>query len=275
MANSHDAYREIDAINISTLKVMRDSPAKYVYRLAHPQEDRALLMVGRAGHTLTLEPEKFAAEYAVFDGPRRAGQAWAKFEMENEGKTILRADEYERCRGIADAVRSHVIAAQYLAAGEAEKVLRWKDKATGLECKARLDWLSSSVPSLADLKITASIEARIFGVRAARLGHHLQAAFYTAGARANGLGELEFKIIAVEPEPPHEVAVFHVGEDELWAGEQEVAALLQRVAECRASGQWPSRYVGEQVLRLPAWAYGESESDEDDASGLDLEWSAA
>ena len=140
-------------------------------------------------------------------------------------------------------------------------MLTWTDRETGLACKSRLDWLSSSQPAVLDLKFTADIDARRFGWTAARLGYHLQAAFYVMGAAANGLGELPFVIAAVQADPPHDVAIYQVDEDAMWAGEKECRRLLRMVAECRASGRWPGRYQGEQVLRLPAWAFGDENDD--------------
>ena len=269
-----DAYREIDAVNISTLKRMAVSPMQYVHDLAHPPDATTTMDRGNVSHILSLQPERARDLVAVFNGVRRAGKEWDRFQEENANKLIVRADEYADSETAAAAVRSHVLVSQYLDAGEAEKVLTWTDKETGLKCKSRLDWLSHSFPAILDLKFTNNIDARLFGMTAARLGYHLQAAFYTIAAAASGLGDLEFKIVAVQADPPHDVVVFHVDEDAMWAGEQECRRLLRMVAECRASGRWPGRYQGEQVLRLPSWAYGET-TDDDDATGLDLEWSQA
>lgn len=265
-------YREMDGVNISTLLEMRKSPAHYVYRLANPREDETGLMMGRANHTLVFEPEKWDAEYAIFPGATRRGKAWDEFEAANHGKTILKGDEYRRCIGVRDAVLRHPLVKQYLAKGVGEEVLTWTDKETGLKCKCRLDFRSTSVGSILDLKGTTSTEARWFSAIAGRKGYHLQGAHYQAGAKANGHGDLPFHVIAVEVDPPHDVAVYEVSEDDLYFGAQECQTLLRRVAECRASGQWPGRYVGEQLLRLPAWALPEEAQND---SGPDLDWSAA
>lgn len=269
-----DSYRDMDGINISTLKEIRKSPAHYVYRLANPREDETGLMMGRLNHSLIFEPHKVDAEYAIFQGKTRRGKAWDAFEAENlaAGKTILKENEYRSCLGVRDAVLAHPIAKQYLAEGEAEQALTWTDHPTGLLCKMRLDFRSTSHPAILDLKGTTSTDSRIFGTVAARLGYHLQAAHYVAGAKANGFGELPFVIIAVEVDEPHDVTVYALDEDVMYYAEQERQELLRKVAECRASGKWPGRYQGEQVLRLPAWALP---AEEDEPTGLDLEWSRA
>ena len=49
-------YTDIDAVNWSSLKWMRESPQMYRYRLSVPMEDTPALALGRATHTLVFEP---------------------------------------------------------------------------------------------------------------------------------------------------------------------------------------------------------------------------
>jgi hypothetical protein len=262
-----DEYLKIPAVNFSTLKAGRQSALAYAYRVEHPLEDSVRLAMGRASHTALFEPDRFLLDYALFAGPRRAGKDWDQFCAANKGKTILKADEYRECLGIRDAVRAHAVAGRLLAPpAEAEKVITWTDEPTGLPCKARLDWYRAGL--LCDLKTTQDIEGRRFGATAARMGYHVQMAFYRAGLLANGLEAPPAKIIAVSVPAPHDVAVFSLDDDVLYQGEQEAAELLRMVAAGRFSGLWPGRYPAEEVpLQLPGWAFP---SDNGDLNGLDL-----
>jgi exodeoxyribonuclease VIII len=246
-------YLKIDAVNASSLKEMRKSPLHYAYRQAHPMEDTPRLGLGRATHTAVFEPDRFAIDYAVFMGERRAGKEWASFCEQHPDQTILKRAEYETCLAMRDAVRSHPIAGPALTPpGEAEKVLTWTDEETGLPCKARLDWWRPGL--LADLKTAADIDRDRFAATAYRFGYHMQLAFYRAGLAANGLDAPAPKIIAVEAAAPHDVAVLELDDDLLYAGELEVADLLARVAAGRSSGKWPGRYSDAAVaLSLPPW----------------------
>jgi hypothetical protein len=257
-------YAALPRVNFSTLKAMRRSPKHYQHRLANPLEDTSRLAFGRAVHTAVLEPDRLPLEYAVFFGERRAGKEWAAFCEQHPDQTILKRDEYESCLAVRDAVRAHPVASALLRSGEAEQTILWTDTETGIECKARIDWLGAA--GLVDLKTTADVDARLFGATAARFSYHGQLAFYLAGLRANGI-DVPAKIIAVETEAPCDVAVFGIDEGVLYAGEVEVTTLLRRVADCRERNEWPGRYVGEEPLRLPAWCF---ESSDDDATGLDL-----
>src|SRR5919197_3774 len=232
-------YRAIDAVNWSSLREMRRSPAHYRYQLDHPREDSTTLALVRAVHAAVFEPDRLPLEFAVWKGARRAGKAWDAFRAVHGDDTILKASEYERCLAIRDAVRAHPTAARYLRAGRAERALTWTDRATGLRCKGRLDFLSDSVPALVDLKST----------------HDLS------------------RIVAVEVEPPHVVQVLALHDDDLYDGEQECARLLSQVAECTARRSWPAGPGDEQVLAFPAWARCRLE--DDDLAGVDLVAGAA
>lgn len=259
-------YLDIDAWNWSLLKEGKKSARHIAHRKAQPREDTTSLKVGRAAHTAILEPHKFEAEFAVWDGDRR-GKAFAAFAEQHPEQTILRLTEYEACLGMRNAVRAHPVASGLLARGDAEVALLWTDEETGLACKARIDWLGDDC--LVDLKTTSDVEPIRFGITAGRMGYHGQLAFYLRGLKAKGL-ELPAKIVAVESAAPHDVAVFALSEDDLWLGDCEVSRLLKLVAECKERNEWPGSCPGETPLILPAWMFKQAADEDDgfDALGL-------
>jgi hypothetical protein len=259
------AYEAIDAWNFSRIKHLRESPLRFHHRKDHHEDDSDALRLGRATHTAVFEPDRFPLEYIVWTGDRRAGKEWEAFRGAGGGRTILTESQYGRALGIRDAVRAHPLASVYLRRGEPEKTLTWTDDATGLACKARLDWLAGDLPCVVDLKTARTIEASAFGRSAARLGYHNQLAFYSAGAVANELLiEPRALIIAVEQEPPHEVAIFRLDGNALACGAEENAALLAKLKTCIDTNAWPGRYETEQDLALPHWLFGDDEEDPED-----------
>ncbi len=255
-------YAAIEAVNWSTLREAQRSPLHYKHRTETPREDTPRMAFGRAVHTAVLEPDRFALEYAVWDGPRRAGKEYDAFVAANARRTVLRVDEYEQCLAVRDAVRSHPVARRYLRHGKPEAAITWTDEATGLPCKARLDWIGAKVAF--DLKTTGDIDARVFGSLAARMLYHGQLAFYHFGLEANGLKDRAMKVVAVEAEAPHDVGVYDVPDGALYAGEELVRELLETVHRCRKTRKWPGRYTDEQTLVLPSWVFPE----DDPAYGL-------
>ena len=242
---SFSDYWSRPGTNWSRLKHMSDSPLHYHYHLTHPIEDTTRLLLGRAVHTAVLEPDAFPLAYAVYDGARRAGKDWETFSAANASKSILKASEYQLCLDVRDAVRGNPRAVELLS-GDSEVTRTWTDDSTGIACKARLDHLSDA---LVDLKTTASIEQHRFEATAARMVYHGQLAYYR-----RSIGDAPpVYMIAVEIDPPHDVAVYRVDEEALGYGDMLVAGLLRRVQECTAANEWPGRYEEEQELYLPAW----------------------
>lgn len=261
-------YADIEAVNWSSLKHMRESAMLYRYRLSVPSEETEPMRLGRAVHTLVFEPAKFNAEYVIWEGGRRAGKEWEAYKAEHVDATILREQDAEMVTELAEAIRRHPLVQPYLDGGEFERPITWTDPDTGLPCKARPDWLLRSRRALLDLKSCVCAEGRRFGAVAARLGYHCQLAHYKNGV-THGLGWAPEKtlIVAAEKDAPHDVSVFEVGPDELYFGMEEVAELLRKVKVCRQTGIWPGRYLEEQALQLPAWV---SMDDEEDPEAMGL-----
>lgn len=276
-------YRSLPGVNITSLKELKRSALHYRYRLDNPAESKPLTL-GTAAHVAVLEPERFERQFAVWSRrseagnlcPRR-GQHWETFVEENEGKTILTEDEFEHAQAIAKAVRSDPLAMRYLESGEPEVTMRWELTSESMmrdpvkvECRGRVDWLThiDGDPYLIGLKTARDCRAFVFGASAARIGYHLQWAFYHDGyAAITGLAP-KLKEIVVESAPPYDVVVYDITEDLILQGRSEYEALLRHLVDCRARDEWPGYAQGcEQILTLPTWAYDA----QDDISDLGLE----
>lgn len=270
-----EQYRAIDAINFSALKSMKKSPLQFKYDLDNGRSDSVGKALGRATHTAVLEPHKFNDEYAIYDGKTRRGKDWDLFEKENSRKTILKREEAEHCIKIAKVVRANPVAKHYLSKGKAEHTIEWSDKKTGLKCKARLDFLSEVDDKLTivDLKGCSNVQAEIFRVEAGKQGYHRQLGYYQSGIEQTCDGQTaDCVIIAVEYKAPHDVAVFKLEEDALFAGFSDCEEFLQKVAVCKTNNDWPGCYQSIQDLVLRKWETGLGT--DDDAGDLGLEFVA-
>jgi exodeoxyribonuclease VIII len=250
-------YRTHSGVNWSTLKRMTESPLAYRSAIDTPQADSPAFMLGRAVHCLTLEPAEFEARFSVYEGTRR-GKEWEKFSEENSARDILTGTEYSFARAISTAVLSNRVARGYIERSIIERPLFWTDKDTSIECKARPDMVIPDAGVLADLKTTRSIDPRRIGAECARYLYPHQLAHYAQGCRLSSEGWEPSRaiLIFVEKTAPYDVGVFEVPQLALDVARDEVAALLSRLAECRASGRWPGRYETEQTLELPTYFYG-------------------
>jgi len=246
-------YSKIRAVNWGTLAAMQRSPAHYRYRLLTPREDSDAMRLGRVIHTAVLEPEMLETRYAVWEGGRRGTNAHKEWLAEQGEREPITAADLEKGQGVALAVSKHERARMVLRGGRVESTLRWVDPVTHIRCKARPDHIRGG--NLTDLKSSKDIDAHQFGRTVANLGYHGQLAFYARGLIATSrVEDPVVRIVAVEAEPPHDVAVYRLDDDTLYAGDLLVGRLLAEVALWRKRGRWPGRYEEETLLQFPAWA---------------------
>jgi hypothetical protein len=263
---AREAYDRIPRVNWSTLRHMKRSPRHYQAALSGLVAYTDAMRIGRAIHTAALEPERFRAEWAVWDGERRAGKEWQKFKAEHASLEILKSKEYELVTAVAEAVRSHPHAGPLLSGGSTECTVLWTDSATGIECKARLDHAGRGI---VDLK--SCLDASPEGFAGAAWNYDLagQAGMYMDGfAAASGTAPLAYHLIAAEKDEPHVVQPYRVPKEILDMGRDLYRGLLERLADCRAKNEWPGYATGPLELGLPRWA--KSMNDDEDLTGLDL-----
>lgn len=270
----YDDYRAMLGDSITRLKEMKRSPLAYRHALKNPKESKPLTF-GKAVHVAVLEPERFDRDHAVW-GERsesgklspRNGKKWDAFAANANGREIITEDQYNEALAIQAAVRNHAGAMRYLANGDPEVTMTGILR--GRICKGRADWLTTvdRVPILAGLKSARDCRPFVFGSAAAKLGYHLQWAFYR-DIYEQACGRIPRVVeIVVESAPPYDIAVYNVPDDVMEQGREEYEALLDRLGECERDNHWPGAVEGEQILTLPTWAYEST----DDLSDLGLEF---
>lgn len=256
-------YFALPGISITRLKTLAKSPQHYQYELQNPRTTQPMTL-GTAAHCAVLEPKLFEARYAVWarmsengnQCPRR-GQFWDAFVNENIGKTILTVEEHEFAQAIGRAVRGNPTAMKYLEHGEPEVTMQYGER------RGRADWLTKfdGKPFVVGLKTARDCRPFIFGSAAAKLGYPLQWAWYFDLYASITGTEPEMIEIVVENKPPHAVVVYIIDEDTILQGRDEYQKLLEVLARCEATGEWPGPAECEQVLTMPSWYYGEQVDD--------------
>jgi len=269
-----EEYHARPGVSITRLKELKRSPQHYRYFAEHPKESKAMTL-GTAAHCAVLEPERFSREFAVWGNRTasgrmspRSGKAWEAFEAENAARTIITADEAGLAAAIQQAVRGDKFASRYLESGDPEVSMMWEYD--GRQCRGRADWITSidGRPNLVGLKTARDCRPFIFGSAAAKLGYHLQWGFYHDGWTTITGVEPRMVEIVVEATAPHAVVVYVIPEDIILQGRDEYQQLMQTLRDCEAAGEWPGPAIGEQILTLPSWVYGEAT---DDITDLGLE----
>jgi hypothetical protein len=264
-----DEYYAMPGISISRLKTLARSPLHYQWELRHPKSSSAMTL-GTAAHCAVLEPHLYDSRFAVWarlsengNACPRKGQFWEAFVNASQGKEILTVEQHELAQAIGKAVRSDPVAMKYLTFGEPEVTLTYGDR------RGRADWITKieGKPFIVGLKTARDCRPLIFGSAAAKLGYPLQWAWYFDLYTSITGNEPEMIEIVVESAPPHAVATFIINEDILLQGRDEYEKLLEVLARCEATGEWPGPTECEQVLTLPSWYFPST----DDITDIGLE----
>lgn len=254
------------SVSNTMLSAMNKSPAHcYALHLAPNRpivEQTPAMFAGSFTHTAILEPAALASRYVVkptdVDYRTAAGKTW----RDSQTADIVSADLFTQAECQRQAVHDVKALANLLSKGDAEVSVFWKDKATGLRCRARPDllhWHAPKAVTVLDIKTISELTADSVQKAVANYGYHRQAAHYVNGLRASGLHVEEFVFGFVSSSYPYLAAAYVLDDESMAQGRDEVDELLSRFNECQKLGQWPAFGDGYQATGLPAWAKRTSE----------------
>jgi hypothetical protein len=170
-----------------------------------------------------------------------------------EGNVPLRPSDYGAAVVMAAAVRDHPLAAKLFTGGEPERTLIWRDPATGVMCRCKVDYLRRD--GMVDLKTAASAAPDALSKDAYNYGYYVQEAFYLRGHQAIWPGpEPFFTHVVVEKEPPYLVHVTQLTLRAAAYGDRKVSEALEIYRDCTAAGEWPG-YPTDEItdIDLPGW----------------------
>lgn len=265
MTDMTDAeYRALPAINYSKLKHMAKSPLHYRHNIEHPAADNASFLLGRAVHCLVLEPFLFDSQFAIYEGRRdKRTKAYKEFLSELGDRDVLSVEEHEQALAMAEAVNEHPWVAELLAHPHTftEKVSVWDDSAG--KCKAKLDIVHYSEERgliVADLKTFFTTDVEQIRRQGAKFSWPIQHAHYLHAAAALfdvPLHVVEYKAynIVVENKGPYDCTVVQWLDATLDSAFLRHRGLLDRLAECEETQQWPGRAAHGNVVQIEAPDY--------------------
>jgi len=163
-------------------------------------------------------------------------KAWAEWAAA-VGKAVLTDNQYTFILNMAAGVGAHPIAAQLLADGIAEGVVR--TQYCRRPCQGRLDWYSGEY-GIVDLKTCDDLQW--FEADARRYGYIHQLSFYQALIECAAGKRVGAHVIAVEKKEPYRCGVWRVGQDVLSQARRENEAAIERLEKCIETGIWPTGY---------------------------------
>ena len=268
---SNAAYHASAPLSKSRLWEMRKTPQYFRWFEEHRAEIPVTdaMVMGSAFHKLVLEPDGFAAEFAIcptVDRRTKAGkEAWAAFQTDAGGKTVLMEWMYAQVSAMAEAVKAHPMAHFLTTDGEVETSIYYKDDLTGIECKVRPDIFKrvGGKRIIVDLKSCVSAATEDFRRQAINMGYDMQAAMYREGVKAETGEECDFVFVAVEKDPPYLINVIQCDELLIKHGYDLYREYLGMYKECSESGNWYGYNGAFGIINnmgLPAWLASQYEN---------------
>ncbi len=232
-------------------------PALFRYEQDNPPESTSDFDFGHAAHRLVLGA---GADFVSVDAPDwRTKAAKEQRDLAREtGAVALLAHEYERVMAMADALTAHPLAILLLApgSGQPEQSLFWTDRPTGVQRRARLDWLPEQTSGrmlVPDYKTSVTVDEEELARAIYRYGYHQQAAWYLDAVTALGLTPVaRFLFIFQLKTPPYLVRVVEPTELALTIGRDLNRQAIDLFAECTRTGVWPG-YDDVSLIGLPGW----------------------
>jgi exodeoxyribonuclease VIII len=237
----------------SALDMLHISPAHYqAWLRGELEKDTAALRFGIAAHEYILEFLEPAVEPDINKRTNAGKEEYAQWLLENDGKTIVTADDYKALRAMRESVLAHPVARKILATGEAEKAIY--DEVDGIPAKCKPDWHNPKARMFADLKTALDASPRGFAKACANRRYHVQHAWYLTVARNAGYDVDAFVFIAIEKKPPYACGVYQLGKASVMQGEREFFQDLDTYRRCMETGKWPAYSYAIEQIELPHWA---------------------
>lgn len=256
-------YHAHPAVSKSQLDEMQKSPLHFYSRhvaKTTPREPTAAMTLGTALHYAVLEPDLFRDTYREApdcDRRTKAGkEEWAAFMRAEDNRASLSPADMNSVFQMSRSVETHPASKKLLALSPLREVSYfWTDADTDVDCRCRPDAVLAGNRALIDIKSSVDASPQAFAKSIAKYGYHRQADWYLRGVEAaTGIRPESFIFVVVESAPPYAVGVYVIDDESIAEGRYQNMVALDRVAQCRASGKWPSYSESIEPISAPTWA---------------------
>ncbi len=251
-------YHRLEACSAWRLMRLGRSPAHLRTSLEEPFEMSDKQVYREAMRMATFAPDRFDQRYHTLPeginlrtnaGKAQRDALYAEVGQEN----VLKADDYEKCLRVAEAVRNHPVIARLLA--DAHPLLTVCFHYEGVYCKSRLDAWNPDAEIIFDLRITGDASKGEFQKQIWNFNYHRTAAFQQLSLTMEGFVTQRVFFIAAESFPPYGVRVYEIEGTAIRAGHRQNQDLIEEYANCLETGHWPLYTDRVDKIDLPSWAY--------------------
>lgn len=256
---SNEDYHKHAAISNSKLVAARRS-GKHLWDMLYgpPRESTAAFDFGTVFHASVLLDEN-VDEIAAFkpEGMDLRTKKGKDFAEEHKNKMIFSSSDAYTLNQMMRSLREHPFTAALVNGelkGKAEQSFFCTDPETGLELKARPDFMLDDCSLIIDLKSTVNASPEGFQRSAFDYGYHTQASHYLDVVEgATGTRPQAFLFVAVEKVRPFCTAVYMADQAMIDLGKQHAREALNNIAKWFADKKFPGYSDRVEEISLPRW----------------------
>jgi exodeoxyribonuclease VIII len=247
-----------DYLSYSALKAFAKSPNHYIRYVQGKIESTPAMDFGTMVHKAILEPEDFEECYApapYCDRRTKVGkQTWMEFSAKCEEEDIIPVKEidFNRALRMRDAVWANEDCESVLEFTASE--IGFTNEIDGVPFKGFFDAYAKN--HVVDIKTTGNASFGAFQKACSEHDYYLQATIYSCVAdilagNDEGDSRTNFFWIAVERDPPYNVAVYRFDPMDFWRVREKLTYLIGQFVNW--DGEPATYFDGIQRMTLPSW----------------------
>ena len=258
-------YQHHPALSASRAKKLLppSTPAHLRYEMRFPRQfdlTASEVRIGSAVHAKLFGGAKVVVLDEYKDWRKADARAQRDGILAGEDVPLLEVENAVAVR-MREALVNHPVISQLVAEdrGDPEVSILWTDEETGVDCRARIDWLPRKVPGqrlvVVDLKTTAdSAHPGTFTRTAANLDYAFSAGWYLDGIEAIGMDEEPtFLHVVIEQRAPYLISLDWIDPEDIAKARELTAWTRRRYAQCVATDEWPGYPTHITKVSMPTW----------------------
>ena len=222
----------------SSFNAFCKSPKHFIDYKMKKFESTDAMNFGSMVHALILEPERFEMDFAIaprVDRRTTAGKdEWAFFCEENEGKTIVKNEDYQNAKAMQGAIFNNPASKNLIfQIEESEQSASWEYG--GFKWRGIKDGVGESI--VIDLKVMADATPKKVYYKILEMCYHRQGCHYT---RLSGLDNHDFYIIAIDR--ACNICTYRITNEIMDKAEREIDFYLMHFQKCALLNEWDKSY---------------------------------
>ena len=208
------------------------------------------------------------------EGMKKTTKEGKAFVAEHKGKIIVSSSDAYVLDQMMLSLREHPFTAGLVNGelkGKSEQSFFCTDPETGLELKARPDFLMDDLSLIIDLKSTVDASPKGFQRSVANYRYFVQASHYLDVIEgATGTRPQAFLFVAVEKTRPFSTAVYMADQAMIDLGKQQAREDLNNIAQWIADNKFPGYSERVEEISLPKWMLPKEDGSPADHQPIEL-----